>query len=174
MKRLQQVFILLLACVMLTGCSGNPYKAGIKSLEDGEYSKAVENFTEAIEEEKNLADAYRGLGIALWEEKEYKNAYDAMENSLKNGTEETATIHSIMANCAMQTKEYEAAAEHYETALLMEDISEELEKETQYNLIAAYEYSGDIEKAREILDKYIANYPDDADALKEADFLETR
>jgi len=174
MKRVERLFILLVISIMLTGCIGSPYKTGIKSLEDGEYSKAVECFKEAIAEEKNLADSYRGLGIAYWELEEYQESYDAMEHALKHSTEENATIHSIMGNCAMQTNKYEKAAKHYEAALLLEDISEELEKETQYNLIAAYEYAGDIEKAKETVKEYIANYPDDADALKEADFLETR
>ena len=74
MKKLQGIVMALLVSVMLTGCIGNPYKAGIKSLEDGEYSKAAESFEEAIAEEKNLADSYRGLGIALWEEKDYEGA----------------------------------------------------------------------------------------------------
>lgn len=174
MRRLVTFVMALAISTALTGCIGNPYKAGIKSLKDGEYSKAVEKFTEAIEDEKNLADSYRGLGIALWEETDYQGAYDAMENALAQGSEENATIHSIMGNCSMQMKAYEKAAEHYEKALVMDDISEELKKETQYNLIAAYEYSGNVEKARETVDEYIACYPDDAEVLKEADFLETR
>jgi len=174
MKRLQQVLILLCVSIMLTGCIGNPYKTGIKSLEDGEYSKAVESFTEAIDEEKNLADSYRGLGIALWELQDPQGALDAMESALEHGTKENATIYSIMGNCAMQIKGFEQAAEYYEAALSMEDISEELKKETMYNLIAAYEYAGDIEKAREALEEYIADYPDDESVLREAEFLETR
>lgn len=174
MRRIATFLMILSISAMLTGCIGSPYKAGIKSLEDGEYSKAAESFKEAIEEEKNLADSYRGLGIALWEEEDYQGSYDAMEQALEQGSEENATIHSIMGNCAMQTKAYEKAAEHYEAALLMEDISAELEKETQYNLIAAYEYAGNIEKAKETVGEYIASYPDDADAVKESDFLETR
>ena len=174
MKKIAALLLVLSISTMLTGCIGNPYKAGIKSLEDGEYDKAIENFEEAIADEKNLADSYRGLGIAFWETEEYQKSYDAMENALENGSKENATIHSIMGNCAMQIKAYEKAAEHYEATLMMEDISAELEQETQYNLVAAYECAGNIEKAREVLDNYIANYPDDAEALKEAEFLETR
>ena len=174
MKKLQKIFIVLCVSMMLTGCIGNPYKTGVKCLEDGEYSEAIENFTEAIEKEKNLADSYRGLGIARWELGEYQEAYDAMEHALTKGTEENATIHSIMGNCAMQTGNYEKAAEHYEAALSKEEISDELKKETRYNLIAAYEYAGNVDKAKETVEEYIADYPDDEDVLREADFLETR
>ena len=170
MKKLQRVIALVMICVLMTGCSFNPYKTGIKYLEDGEYSKAVTEFQEAIEKEKNLADSYRGLGIALWEEK----AYEAFENALAEGAKESATIFSLLGNCAMNIEKYDKAAEYYEKALTMKDISEELLKETKYNLIAAYEYAGNVEKAKENLSAYIEAYPDDESAVREAKFLETR
>ena len=97
-----------------------------------------------------------------------------MKAALEQGTKENATIYSIMGNCAMQTENYEMAVEHYEAALSMDDISEELKKETRYNLIAAYEYAGNVDKAKEKLEEYIADYPDDESAIREAEFLETR
>lgn len=174
MKKLRRIMVLMLVSVMLTGCIGNPYNAGIKSLKDGEYSKAAEEFKEAIADEKNLADSYRGLGVALWEEKDYSGAYEALEQAIAEGTEVNATIYSLLGNSAMQIEKYEKACEYYELALSMEDISDELKKETQYNLIAAYEYAGNVDQAKEALDEYIASYPDDEGALREADFLETR
>jgi len=174
MVNMKRCLILVCVCILLTGCMANPYRTGIKSLEDGEYSKAVEEFTEAVDKEKNLADSYRGLGIALWEEKEYVRAYEAFEHALEQGTEKTATIYGLMGNCAMQAEKYEEAVNCYETGLAMTDMSDELKKEMEYNLIAAYEYSGDIEKAKESLLAYIEKYPDDESAKREAEFLETR
>lgn len=172
-RTLLTIITVLLISVLLTGC-GNPYKAGIKSLEKGEYAEAANSFNEAIAEEKNLADSYRGLGIAHWEMKDYQDALDAMELALEQGTKETATIHSIMGNCAMQTEKYEKAVEHYEMALSMDDVGDELKKETRYNLIAAYEYAGNVDKAKENLEEYIADYLDDESAVREMEFLETR
>lgn len=171
-KKLMTFIMVFMMSTVMTGCS--PYNAGIKDLEKGEYFAAIDSFNEAIEKEKNLADSYRGLGIALWETEDYQGALDAMEIALEQGTKENVTIHSIMGNCAMQTEDYQKAAEHYEAALSMEDISEELKKETMYNLIAAYEYAGNVDKAKEKLEEYIAEYPDDESALREAEFLETR
>ena len=74
----------------------------------------------------------------------------------------------------MNIEKYDKAAEYYEKALTMKDISEELLKETKYNLIAAYEYAGNVEKAKENLSEYIEAYPDDESAVREAKFLETR
>ena len=174
MRKIKRIISLMMICVLLTGCSFSPYKTGIKYLEDGEYSKAAESFEEAIAEEKNLADSYRGLGIALWEEKDYEGAYTAFENALSNGTKETATIYSLMGNCSMRTENYEKATEHYEMALSMDDISEELIKEVEYNMVAAYEYAGDVEKAKEACAAYMEKYPDDEAMVREAGFLETR
>lgn len=174
MGKFKSIIVLLVVSIMLTGCIGNPYRTGIKSLEDGDYAKAAESFQEAIAEEKNLADSYRGLGIALWEEGDYEGAYAAFENAVSEGTEVTATLYSLLGNCAMELKDYVVAAEYYELALTREDISEELKQEIHYNLIAAYEYAGDIDKAKETVEEYIINYPDDESALREADFLETR
>lgn len=174
MRNLRRMIAVFGVVVMLTGCTLNPYNAGIKSLENGEYSKAAEEFTEAIAEEKNLADSYRGLGIALWENQDYDGAYEALEHAIAEGTEVNATIYSLLGNSAMQIEKYEEACEYYELALSMEDISDELKKETKYNLVAAYEYTGNVEQAKAALEEYIASYPDDESALREADFLETR
>ena len=174
MKKLQRIISLIMICVLLTGCSFSPYKTGIKYLEDGEYSKAVTEFQEAVEKGKHLKDSYRGLGIALWEEKDYKGAYEALENALSEGAKESATIYSLLGNCAMRIEKYEKAVEYYEKALAMEDISEDLTKETKYNLIAAYEYAGNIDKAKETLLAYMDAYPGDENVEREAEFLETR
>ncbi|MEI3218996.1 MAG: tetratricopeptide repeat protein [Lachnoclostridium sp.] len=43
-----------------------------------------------------------------------------------------------------------------------------------FNEIAAYEKMGDYETAKEKLREYTEKYPDDENAAKEAEFLETR
>jgi hypothetical protein len=43
-----------------------------------------------------------------------------------------------------------------------------------YNEIAAYEYLGNFERAKVLMDKYLGKYPDDEKALREAGFLSTR
>lgn len=174
MKKINTILILMISCVMLTGCGSNPYKMGIKNLENGEYSKAAECFEKAVEKEKNLADSYRGLGISLWEQGAYEEAISAFENALSEGTKENATIYSLLGNCSMKTEKYDKAVEYYEKALTMKDIDEELQQETEYNLIAAYEYAGEIDKAKEHVSNYLEKYPDDEAVLREAEFLETR
>ena len=56
---------------MLTGCQ-NTLKAGTRQLEEGNYEEAADSFREAAKENENAAEAYRGLGMALYEQEEYK------------------------------------------------------------------------------------------------------
>ena len=74
----------------------------------------------------------------------------------------------------MRMEDYEKAVELFEKGVSMEDVSEDLKKEMQYNTIIAYEKLGDWESAKTKVKEYTEQYPDDADAAKEAEFLESR
>ena len=43
-----------------------------------------------------------------------------------------------------------------------------------FNEIVAYEYLGEYKRALELIENYLKNYPDDAQAQREHDFLVTR
>ena len=119
-NRQYRMLILLVFCVMICVVASegflSSYKKGIRKLENGDYSKAIEAFEKSIEKEKHVADSYRGLGIALWESESYEAAYQAFENAMENGTEKTATIYTLLANCAMQLNSFEEACGYYEKA----------------------------------------------------------
>lgn len=51
---------------MLTGCVGN-IKDGVLLLEDAKYEDAIAIFEQDIKKERNLDEAYRGIGIACFE-----------------------------------------------------------------------------------------------------------
>ena len=68
MKYYKRIVPLILACMMLAGCGQNVYKKGVESLENKDYKAAQENFQKAVEDKKNVADSYRGLGIAYYEQ----------------------------------------------------------------------------------------------------------
>ena len=63
---------------------------------------------------------------------------------------------------------------YYRLALAREDNSEKMTKEMRFNMIVAYEKMGDLESAKVLLKEYLEDYPDDEDAKKEIEFLETR
>ena len=82
MKCYKRIIPLILACMMLAGCGQNVYKKGVESLENKDYAAAQENFRKAVEDKKNVADSYRGLGIAYYEQEKYKDALAAFENAV--------------------------------------------------------------------------------------------
>lgn len=174
MKRYQMTVLILLLALSLSGCISNPYKSGVKALENEEYEEAKEKFSEAVKKDKNAADAYRGLGIALWETEDYKGAKDALEKALQAGTKKTGTIYNLLGSCELKLGNAKEAAGYYKTGLEDKDVSDELKQEMRFNMIVAYEQMGDTETAKSLLAEYISEYPDDEDAAKEAEFLETR
>lgn len=175
MKKLRIIKVaLLLTTVLLTGCMSNPYKKGMESLESGQYEEAAKQFRKVAEKDKNTADAYRGLGIALWETKDYKGAKEAFENAVDAGAKKNGTLCNFLGICELKEGEAKKAASYFDEGLKDKSNSEELEKELRFNYIVAYEKMDDIDTAKTLLAEYIADYPDDEEAVKEADFLETR
>lgn len=170
MKKILGLFALLL---ILTGCAGN-IKDGVALLEEGKYEAAVEAFEKDVKKERNLDEAYRGLGIAYFELEDYTAAVESFEMAVKHETKETAVFYSLLGASYLETGEYDKALDAYERALACADLTEELEQEIQFNLIAVYENMANWDAAKKQMDKYVRKYPDDSRVEKEAEFLETR
>jgi len=174
MKKLRVIVPILLMSAVLTGCISNPYKDGMESLENGKYEEAAEQFEKAIEKDKNKADSYRGLGMALWESEDYKGAKKAFEHALKEGAEKTGTLYNFLGVCELRAGEADKAMSYFEKGLKDKENSEKLTQEMRFNYIAAVEKTGDMDTAKSLLSEYVSDYPDDEEAVKEAEFLETR
>lgn len=172
------VFLLLCLCLYLclTVWKGNPSEEGIEYLKNGQYEEAIEQFGQAVEKEINVADAYRGIGIARWEQEDYEGARDAFQKALEQETEQafTGIIYNFLGSCEMKLNNPAAAKDYFKLGIGLKGNSTELDREMKYNLIVAFEQTGDWESAKAKLAEYVAEYPDDAEALKEQQFLETR
>ncbi|MEE1314366.1 MAG: tetratricopeptide repeat protein [Faecalimonas sp.] len=172
MRRIRVIGVLV--CVLLLlGCATN-LEDGTAYLEAKDYEQAAVCFQKDIAEEKHLAEAYRGLGIAQYELGEYEAALEAFEMARASGAEETATFYSLMAACQMQMEAYEAAMESYAKVLEQGDCTEELRQEARYNEIAICQELSDWELAKEKVASYVEDYPEDSRMNKTAEFLETR
>lgn len=165
---------MIVSALMLTGCGENPSEEGLLLLQEGKYEDAIAKFQEAIDDEKNMDDAYRGIGIAKWELEDYEGARDAFENAMDNGAEITATLYNFLGTSEMKLGNYKMALNYYRLGMELEDCTGEMLQEMRFNEIAALEKIGDWENARFKLAEYIADYPDDEKAAKEAEFFETR
>ena len=122
----------------------------------------------------NVGDAYRGIGIAKWEQEDFEGARDAFESALENNAQKTGTIYNFIGICELKLEDPDSAINYFRLGLGQEDISEELKQEMQYNVIVAYEQAEDWESAKVKLKEYLNDYPDDQNAQKELEFLETR
>lgn len=176
----KSIAVLMICAALLTGCS-NPVKNGTEFLEQKEYSQAVEAFDEAIEKwdgkEKYadaVAEAYRGKGIAYFEQKDYNNAKDAFLKALDEGTKQTGTIYNFLGICEMNLNNPAEAITYFQQGTACEDAAAELIQEMEFNQISAYEQLKDWESAKAKMAEYIAKYPEDSEAVREAEFLETR
>ncbi|MCI9216126.1 MAG: tetratricopeptide repeat protein [Dorea sp.] len=174
MKRRVRLSILLFFCVILAGCGKREYRDGMENLENGQYEEAIEQFEAAIEQEYSVGDSYRGIGIAKWETGDYEGAVSAFETALENGSAEDGTVYHLLGSCKMQMGDWLSAIEYYEKGISQGNCTDDAEKEMKFNIIAAYENLKDWDNAKAKLAEYVSEYPEDAQAAKEAEFLETR
>lgn len=175
MKRcLGKMLLAASLAVLITGCGKNASEDGVKLLEEGKYKEAVKEFEQAVEDDVNVGDAYRGIGIAKWEQEDYEGAREAFKNALENGAKKTGTLYNFIGTCELRLGNPESALNYYNLGLSSEDISKELKREMEYNEIAAYEAMEDWESAKVKLEAYTEAYPDDEKAAKELEFLNTR
>lgn len=168
------ILAVILSILMMTGCAENPSASGVEYLENGQYNEAIKQFEQAIEEDINAGDAYRGIGIARWEQEDFKGAREAFLNALDHGAGKTGVIYNFIGCCDMKLNEMSEAINYFNLALGDENNSDDLKQEIRYNIIVAYEQNGDLESAKVKLGEYVNDYPDDEDAKKEFDFWSTR
>lgn len=167
------VVLVLCMLVSLTGC-GSLVDKGTELLEEEKYEEAQAVFQESIEKDKELSEAYRGLGIAYMEQGEYEKALWAFEKALGEETKETAVLDNLMGVCALKSEQYQKAVNFFEKALDSSELVEELQREIGWNLVVSYEGLGEYQKAKDKLEQYLEVYPDDEKALKEQEFLNTQ
>lgn len=159
---------------LLTGCASNPSEAGLEYLQNKDYDNAIASFEKAIEEDINVADAYRGIGMAKWEQKDYAGSLQAFNSALNAGTSGDGTLYNLMGCDALNLQNYTDAITYFEKALEDSANSDDLTKEASYNLILAYERAGDRDSVKTKLSEYIKKYPDNQAAQEANVFWSTR
>ena len=77
-----------------------------------------------------------------------------------------------MGQAQMDNGNYDTAITYFQTALDLESVPNK--QQITKAMIIAYEYSGDFATAKSQMEEYMKDYPDDEDAAREYQFLETR
>lgn len=117
--------------------------------------------------------AYELLGDIYYTNQDYSNAIDSYVTYLGvSGEHASAGLYNQLANCSIKLDNYEQALEYIHQGLSLGDNTEQ--RELKYNEVLVYENLGDFNKAYELAQSYVSEYPEDENMARELVFLETR
>lgn len=116
-------------------------------------------------------DAVLLLGRVYLEMEDSASARSMYQDYL-NESEHDALAYNGLAMCDIYEGNYESAMEKVQSGLAVS--TEEEQQGLLYNEIVIYEYQQKFDLAKEKLEEYLIKYPDDAEALRENEFLSTR
>lgn len=111
------------------------------------------------------------LGQTGEKQGDYNYAISVYKNYLSEHPD-SAEIYNQLGMCQIRQGDYEAAIASFEAGLALDDKS--FTQALTLNEITAYEYAGDFQVAKSMMNTYLATFPDDAAALRENIFLSTR
>ncbi len=181
------IICVLIAVSLMTGCGRrvNHIEQGTQQLESQQYTDAVASFSQSLEEKEDVPEAYRGLGMAYFEQQDYEAARDAFQKVIENEGEADAILYSFIGACSMQLDDIKGALDAFEKGIALAAEADGKKKEDEpdysravqemkFNQIVCYEKELDWETARDKAEAYVKEYPDDQAAQKEVEFLKTR
>lgn len=133
-----------------------------------EYEKAETELAEAMEQGSQEAMLLRGKVYLV--KKDVDSARDMYQQALEK-EEQQAQAYNGLALCDIAQGDYDGALANIQEGLQQENAEKQY---LLYNEIVAYEYKLDFETAKEKMGQYLAIYPEDEEAKREAQFLESR
>ena len=144
------------------------YRGKIHSLL-GEYDTAVLELEEAITAGSKKANLYLGKIYETTGEKDKAEAcYKAYITAVPADAEALNELGEIM----LERKLYKEAVDYFELAKDCQVI--ENKRTLMRNLIIAYEFNGNFDKAWDMVQEYVTLFPEDAEAQREYVFLKNR
>jgi tetratricopeptide (TPR) repeat protein len=159
----------LQAALNANGSNMDSYVIGRIYFYLGEYQKACLALEDArkkggLESYLYLARAYEATG-------DFNYAANVYHNYLAKH-EGTGELYNHLGLCELARGENQKALEAFQAGIKIE--GNNMLQSLAFNEVVAYERLGDYAKAKELLTKYMQNYPDDEEAKRELAFLEIR
>lgn len=158
----------------------NNHESSMSDYEKGSVYYYLEDFEKAKEFlEKAKSDGHReDPEIVLMLGKTYEKLGDSnyAAGVYKLYIEENGpnpAMYNQMGLCKLEVGEYEAALNAFDNGLATTE-GNDCVQQLRFNQIVAYEYLGEFEKAASLMNGYLESYPDDAQAVREYEFLRTR
>lgn len=136
----------------------------------GDYERAKENLENAVSNEKDpqatlyLGRTYEAMGDMNYAASLYRSY---LENDPGN-----AQVINQLGLCLLSLGEYNEALDVFNQGLEIKDPA--MDQSLWFNLIVTYEYLGDFERAKTMMNDYLTEHPDDEEAVRENEFLATR
>ena len=96
------IVCMILAAFMLTGCKDkvNYIEQGTQQMEEQQYEEAVSSFQKSLEEKEDAAEAYRGLGMAYYEQQDYEAAKEAFQTACPS-LSRASIVNRTKAGCCL-------------------------------------------------------------------------
>ncbi|MDO4553734.1 MAG: tetratricopeptide repeat protein [Lachnospiraceae bacterium] len=135
-----------------------------------EYDKAIAIYDEYIKENEKESMNYVLKGYCYMQAKEYDQAVDVYKTAYEKTKDGEFLLN--LCNVYITTEEYDQALSLISKHQDLED--EDTVRQLLFSEIAIYEKQQDYSTAYEKAKAYVESYPDDADGIKEMEFLESR
>lgn len=146
----------------------NDYDKGRMYYHTEQYNLAV-SALENIDKDA-YSDAALYLGMSYEALGDYNYAVSVYSSAIKDNT--TPGLFNHLGLCQMKIGAYGEALKSFQKGLACE--GGEFKQALRFNEAVAYEYLADFDTAKKLMQAYLKDYPNDAEAQREYDFLKTR
>jgi tetratricopeptide (TPR) repeat protein len=136
----------------------------------GKYDAALSELNGSYAE--GFKESYYYIGELYRMQKDYEKAIYYYKNYITDGQITSSNVYNQLAVCLIKTGGYEEALDYLEQG--MEYNNAGTMRYFKKNEIIAYEKLGRFQDANQKIGEYLDSYPEDAQALREAGFIEAR
>ncbi len=137
------------------------------------YLEDFESARNYLEQARDAGDAQAAYYLGkTWENLGEYNYAASVYLSYLQEQGESALIYNQLALCYLRLEDYEGALTALQSGLALD--APELKQTMLFNQIVVYENQGNFKQAASLMSSYVKDYPDDADAVREYEFLRSR
>lgn len=146
----------------------NDYDKGRLLYFVGRYSEAISSLEKV--DQKKYKDTALYLGMSYEAMGDYNYAASIYSAGVVDSN--NPALYNQLGLCQTKLRNYEEALKAFQDGLLCEDTT--YHQSLRFNEAVTYEYLADFETAKKLMEAYLENYPNDAQAKREYQFLQTR
>jgi tetratricopeptide (TPR) repeat protein len=162
--------VLKMAAELTMETSADQYNLAKVHFYQGNYEEALSELSEGFK--NGFTEAYYYIGEIYRIKKDYPKAVYYYDIFIEEGEIMAPNVYNQIASSLIKIGDYSQALNYLEQGIAYNHAA--TMKTLKKNEIIAYECLGEFAKAKEKLTQYLATYPKDEEAKREAQFVETR